>query len=372
MGVSTVNRLRTVLLPLAALALVLLVTAVGSAHAEGPRMVVIDQDTSGPGGSDMASLLVFLQSPKAQVLGITVVSGDGWRDTEVRHALRLLELMGRTDVKVHPGAVFPLVRTAEFTQLSDQLYGKVTYSGAYNKTRNGEWNSSPELAEGNPATKPDDEDAAHFLVRMVHEHPHQVTIYAAGPLTNIALAIRLDPAFAELAEEIVLMGGAVLPVTEAREWVNRPRHEFNFWFDPEAASIVLNANWQKITATTIDASIQTHLLQVLDALQQEKSPVAQYLVKYTPHNSVSGYAWDELAAATWLDPAITTGERAVYMDVDLNHGPTYGDVLLWSENDKPLLTHHLVHAQTRVDVERLNKNLIELFKAPVQAAAKAR
>ena len=65
------------------------------------------------------------------MLGITVVSGDQWRDEEVAHTLRLLEIIGRTDIPVMKGAAFPLVRTREETQLWQQHYGKVAYSGAW-------------------------------------------------------------------------------------------------------------------------------------------------------------------------------------------------------------------------------------------------
>src|SRR5690349_23787970 len=73
------------------------------------RKVIINQDCSGPGGSNMQTLLTLIQSPQVEVLGITVVSGNQWRDEEVAHTLRLLELIGRTDIPVVPGAVFPLV-----------------------------------------------------------------------------------------------------------------------------------------------------------------------------------------------------------------------------------------------------------------------
>ena len=78
-------------------------------------------------------------------------------------------------------------------------------------------------------------------------------------MTNIALAVKLDPDFAGLAKELVIMGGSLNPQTTDPEFVNNPRHEFNFWFDPEAASIVLRAPWPKITDTTIDASLETNL-----------------------------------------------------------------------------------------------------------------
>src|ERR1700721_1169708 len=86
--------------------------------------------------------------------------------------------------------------------------------------------------------------------------PHPVTIYAAGPLTNVALAVSLDSQFAELAQELVVMGGSLNPQTEAAEWSSNPRHEFNFWFDPEAASIVLKARGRKISVTAIEPSLK--------------------------------------------------------------------------------------------------------------------
>lgn len=107
------NFMGLVVLPKVFLPVVLFCTALSIAQAassgetQSLRYVIADQDASGPGGSDMAGLLVFLQSPRVNLLGITVVTGDSWRDVEVAHTLRLLELMGRTDVKVYPGAAFP-------------------------------------------------------------------------------------------------------------------------------------------------------------------------------------------------------------------------------------------------------------------------
>src|ERR1700758_1053077 len=79
--------------------------------AQPKRKIIIDQDCSGPGGSNLQTLALLIQSPDIDVLGITVVSGDQWRDEEVAHALRLLEIIGRTDIPVMSGAIFPLVRS---------------------------------------------------------------------------------------------------------------------------------------------------------------------------------------------------------------------------------------------------------------------
>src|ERR1700693_5321687 len=95
------------------------------------RLVLIDQDGSGPGGSNQMAMMALLQSPQAEVLGITIVTGNAWRDEEVQHTLRMLEWIGRTDVPVVPGAVFPLVRTQQETRLASQLAGKVVWLGAW-------------------------------------------------------------------------------------------------------------------------------------------------------------------------------------------------------------------------------------------------
>ena len=99
--------------------------------AQTKRKVIIDQDARGPATTDQQSILVFLHSPEVEVLGITVVSGDMWRDEEMAHTLRMLELVGRTDVPVVPGAVYPLINRMELIERWEGLYGKVRYQGAW-------------------------------------------------------------------------------------------------------------------------------------------------------------------------------------------------------------------------------------------------
>ena len=123
--------MKTPFVKLSALVFSALLLASGFASAEPRRKVIINQDCSGPGGSNLQTLLVMIQSPQIEVLGITVVSGDQWRDEEVAHTLRLLEIIGRTDIPVVPGAAFPLVRTREEAQRWQDRYGKVAYAGAW-------------------------------------------------------------------------------------------------------------------------------------------------------------------------------------------------------------------------------------------------
>jgi len=341
--------------------------------------VLIDQDGSGPADSNTMGMMVLLQSPQAEVLGVTVVTGNAWRDEEVKHTLRMLELIGRSDVPVVPGAVFPLVRTQEETLLEMQLIGKPFWVGAWGrqttdlappaglvqaKIRTHEPWEIPSLPEGSPQTKPLAEDAPHFLIRQVRAHPGQVTIYAAGPLTNIALAVAIDPQFAELTRGIVIMGSSINPQTDDAEFATSPRHEFNFWFDPEAARIVLRAGWQRIDVTTVDVSIKAMFTQeMFDAISRSSNPAAQYISKFARERY---YLWDELAACAWLDPSIITKIREVYMDVDLSHGPSYGDTLTWVEKLKPATEVRLVHAQMDVDLPKFRKMFVDLMSAPTQ------
>ena len=356
------------------LASLLLLLSVPVAVAE-KRLVLVDQDAMGPGGSNQMSLMVLLQSPEAQVLGITVVTGDAWRDEEVQHTLRMLELLGRTEVPVVPGAVFPLVRTQKGTRISSQIDGKVNWLGAWgdgptsleNQVTHGADPARahdpyfvPPMPEGAPHALPLSQDAAHFLIAQVHAHPHQVTICALGPLTNIALAISIDPHFAELTQGIYIMGSSLDPQTDDPEFASNPRHEFNFWFDPEAAHIVLRAPWPRIDVTTVDVSIKAPFTQkMLDEISQSKSPAAQYIARYSQDRY---YLWDELTACTWLEPSIITRERLLYMDVDISHGPSYGNTLTWTAPFKPDTGVQQVHAQMDLDLPKFDAMFVELMK----------
>lgn len=259
----------------------------GTARVEAPgadqpahprRKVIVDDD-----GFALMELMV-LGDPDVDVLGFTSVTGGSWANRVTAQMLKGLETAHRTDVPVHQGATFPLVNSEALTDRWEALYGKLTWKGAWMKA----WveptlQSTPpyhrpddpvDLPGGNPVTRPADEDAARFMIRMVHRYPGEVTILAAGPMTNVALAQRLDPEFAGLAKELVYMGGSFNPHQVirnqsadefAREFANSPRREFNTRFDPEAASIVSRGNWRAITAIPVDPSTST---QITDKLKE--------------------------------------------------------------------------------------------------------
>jgi purine nucleosidase len=341
----------------------ILLTACLTCGAE-QRKIIIDQDAAGPGGTDLQSILLLIQSPQTEVLGITVVTGDQWLKAEVAHTLRMLELIGRTDIPVVPGAEHPLVRRKQETELWEQRYGSVAWLGAWTPRFYHPPDDLGEIPEGKPSTMPADEDAAHFLIRMVHKFPNQIAIYEGGPMTNLALAISIDPGFAELARELVFMGASLNPQTTDPEFVNTPRREFNLWFDPEAAHIVLRARWKKIVCTTVDISVKTRgTSELMSRIKSGDSPAARYVGQYARLQGEYNYLWDELAAAAWLDPSLITKKEMRFMDVNLDRGPGYGDTLTWIDRDKPKIELQPVEVQDDLDTEKFYKMFVYLLTA---------
>jgi inosine-uridine nucleoside N-ribohydrolase len=343
----------------------LLLSSSLTAWSQDRRKVIIDQDAAGPGGTDQQSMLLLIQSPQTDVLGITVVTGDAWLTSEVAHTLRMLELVGRTDIPVFRGAELPLVRRKAETEIWEQRYGSVAWLGAWTPRFYHAPDQLGDMPEGKPTTKAADEDAAHFLVRMVHKFPGEITIYAGGPMTNLALAQSIDPDFASLAKELIFMGASLSPQTDDPEFINTPRHEFNIWFDPEAAHIVLRAPWKKMVCTTVDISVKTRMTnEIINQIKAGDTPSAKYIGSYSRLYGQYNYLWDELAAAAWLDPSIITKSETRYMDIDLAEGAGYGNILTWTDKDKPKLDVKPVEIQVDLDTQKFYKMFVDLLKAP--------
>ncbi len=335
-----------------------------AAHAQSLRKVIIDQDASGPGGSDMLAILALVNSSETDLLGITVLTGNAWRDEEVLHALRLLEIVGRTDIPVVPGATFPLVSSREYIAKWELLYGQVAYQGAWNHAKGHPVHGPteiPPMPEGAPTIKASSEDAPHFLVRLARKYPHEITIYAAGPMTDLALAIALEPHFPELVKELIVMGGSIHPQTNDPELALQPRREFNFWMDPEASHAVLHARWPRLVLTTVDISVKTFMDKGLIAqIAKSARPSAQYAARYAE----AGYLWDELAALAWLDPSLITKWVALYVDVNVDRGAGYGDTLVWVPGQQPGFGERLVEVQKDLDKAKFYREFVDLLTGP--------
>jgi inosine-uridine nucleoside N-ribohydrolase len=203
------------------------------------------------------------------------------------------------------------------------------------------------------------------MVRMVRQYPHEVTIYAAGPMTDLALAIALDPQFPELSKELIVMGGSINPHTDNPEFALSPSHEFNFWMDPEASSAVLHAHWPRVVVTTVDISVKTMMdKELIEQIRKSPTPAAQYVAKYAEAN----FLWDELAAAAWLDPSIITKWKKLYMDVDTDRGAGYGNTLVWAPGRQPGMGEVLAEVQDDLDKAKFYKEYVEFLTRPTPGA----
>jgi len=188
--------------------------------------VLIDCD---PGQDDALALLLALASPELEVLGVTTVAGNQTVDKTTANALRVLELAGRTDIRVAAGAERPLV--GELVVAADS-HGETGLDG-------------PALPPA--GTEPVAEHAVDFLAARLLASERPVTLIPLGPLTNVALLLAAHPASAARIERIVLMGGAI------REGNQTPSAEFNIWVDPEAAARVFDSGFD-VTMVGLDVT----------------------------------------------------------------------------------------------------------------------
>lgn len=359
--------LRAGLLALAALGIA---TPTLAKEAPARQMVIIDDE-----GISLMHMSL-LASPDIDVVGVTSVTGNLWAPRGAATQLRMLEMMGRTDVPVAQGALYPLLNTEERTKRWEALYGKLTWKGVWMR----EWveptkQSTPayrapddlsDIPGGSPTTHAIPETAANFMIRMVHKYPGQIMIVEGGPMTNLALAQRLDPEFASLAKGLIYMGGSFNPQRVldnrsarefAREFANSPRREFNIRFDPEAASIVSRAPWKSITVIPVDPSTATQLSPELVARALKAAPDS---IKPLIQGFETGFPmWDEIVAAVLIDPSIVTQSEQLYVDYDTQFGATYGDTLSWREHYEPGLGEQKATVVLSVDPKKMDDVIVD-------------
>ena len=206
---------------------------INSVNSNQNHKVIIDTD---PGIDDAMAILLALNHPNIELLGLTTIFGNLATEGATRNAIDLLEHFGAPHIPVAKGADKPLEKT--LGAFPDFVHGK---------------NGFGEITIPTSALKACDLCAAEFIVEQVLKYPGQVTICAIAPLTNLALALKLEPKIAQLTKQVVIMGGAVRvngnvsPVAEA-----------NIHNDPLAADIVLNAGWP-VTLVGLDVTLKVIL-----------------------------------------------------------------------------------------------------------------
>lgn len=222
-----------------------------------PMKIIIDTD---PGIDDTMAIFLALQSPELEVIGLTTIFGNVYTHQATENALRLLEIAERTDIPVAHGAENPLL--GHFTSPANFVHG-----------HDGQGNVDLPA----PQQQPHEQSAAQFIVEQIMQQPDEITLVPIGPLTNIALALRLEPRIEENVKKVVLMGGNPIEPGNAT-----PTAEANFYYDPEAADMVLGAAWP-VTMIPLDATHKVHMSgEQLDQFAQADNPLSQHIGKILP------------------------------------------------------------------------------------------
>ncbi|CAD0041354.1 unnamed protein product, partial [Aureobasidium pullulans] len=307
-------------------------------HTTVKPKVIMDNDWG------TAGFIPYLMALDAgwDVLGLVSDTANSW-------ALQsTLEIGNLSCIPVHKGADYPLLNTPELFQT--MVHGKLAWEGSFapenltyealgNDPTSGDPTrvSKAALYEGYPNTTFASKDAAWFMIQQVRKYPGQVSIYSAGALTNIALAIRMDPDFAKNAKKLVIM-----PYT------------INLMIDPEGTKIALTAPFPNITIAGNVANQVSVTQEYLDDIYKVKNPYSSLMHKY--YGTIFPL-WDETAAAIMLDPTIVKNTTSFYLDVDTApSSPNYGNIHAYQEALKPTAQNlQKVNMVVSIDGNRLKK-----------------
>jgi inosine-uridine nucleoside N-ribohydrolase len=281
---------------------------------EAATPIILDCD---PGHDDAIALLLTLASPELELLAVTTVHGNQTLEKTTANALRVLELVGRTDVPVAAGAERPLARELA---VASHVHGESGLDG-------------PALPPA--TTTPVARVAVDLMVERIARSPRPVTLVPTGPLTNIARL--LDRIGEENLERIVLMGGSI------GEGNMTPAAEFNIWADPEAAASVFRSGLVTMIGLEVThrALVTPPIAARLRATGKTGAFVAE-LIEFYRRYHVETYGWDgapvhdAVAVAYVLRPGLVETRRCnveVELDSELCRGRTVVD--LWRRTDRP-------------------------------------
>lgn len=225
------------------------------------QRIIIDTD---PGIDDAAAILMALASPELTVEAVTTVFGNGPVDACTANASRILLAAGRTDIPVFQGAAKPLVRLPN-AGWAQHIHGDDALG-----------NTGFPLPEGTPQPG-GGRHAALELIDRVIAAPGEATILALGRLTNVALALSLEPRFAQSVVRIVVMGGAVYVPGNVS-----PVASANLYEDPESAAIVYSSG-VPLAQVGLDVCNKVHISQSqLEQIKEAGTPTARLLSAATP------------------------------------------------------------------------------------------
>ncbi|KUJ12922.1 inosine-uridine preferring nucleoside hydrolase [Mollisia scopiformis] len=323
------------------------------------KYAILDNDWSSAG------FIPFLLAVDAgiEVLALTSSTSNSWQKQCAYHALATLEAGNLSCIPVYYGSTYPLINTYERFQAWEAVHGVLPWQGVfapYNATAealgsdptadgtNANRIAASAFVEGFPnTTAVTGKTAAQFMVEQVRKYPGQVSIYAAGAMTNVALAVRLDEEFASLAKELVIMGGYVdVNMYQATGTTNQAdiNSDINLMIDPEASKIALTAAFPNIIIAGNVANQVISSQEFLDEIYEVKNPYSKLMYEY--YGTIFPF-WDETAMAILIDPSIVTNATTVYLDVDVAYAsPSYGNIHVYQSALMPPNIRNVTYVNT--------------------------
>jgi purine nucleosidase len=271
------------------------------------KRIIIDTD---PGIDDSLAILLAVASPEVQLEGLTVVHGNCSAEQGTINALSILELAQASHIPVATGYDLPLVQPS---LLAPETHG-------------GQGLGYAKLPA--PLSRPQVQKGCDFLIEKIMSNPGEITLVAIGPLTNIAMAIRLEPRIVQNVKEVIIMGGAI-----RHEGNTTPLAEFNTFVDPHAAHIVYHSG-MPITLVPLDVTYQVILTHAdVDRLKSLPSGVPKFIEDATrfymefhdEYQKIEGCVInDPLVLALTFAPELCDYEEQ-FVDVDINGGVSMGN-----------------------------------------------
>ena len=291
---------------------------------------------------DGVALIMLANAPNIDLVGVTCVTGNSWVQEGVAYAARHLEIEGRS-VPLLQGMQYPLrPQRHELFEGERAMYGMGhdSWLGSLGRREPETWHEFYRRHYGmEPTFKPSSQHAVNFIIDTIRANPHEITIAAIGPLTNLACAIRMAPDIVPLVKRIVYMGGAFFQQGNVT-----PSAEFNWWIDPEAAQIVVRSAFAEQVVFGLDVCEKVvfrkghydRLMMTLD-----RSPEAGILEKtfvgtmFAKDPKFTHFVWDVIVAAYLIDPTIVTSQRLCSIDVNTQFGLSYGQSLAYLTHCPP-------------------------------------
>ena len=309
--------------------------------------VILDCDM-GYLGDDAYCMYILTQADAAgwiDLLGVTSVGGNEICAVGVNAILNQLEAVGRTDIPVYIGTDVPIMGFRDLTE-DQPVTGGFQWTGGYRQL--GDYVSPQSYHDlgnlydeswGYSETEAQtDMNAAEFMIQQVHENPGEVTIFAIGACTNVALACMMDPTFAENTAGIIYMGGAIDVPGNANAM-----GEFNWFYDPESVQICLNNDFPYQVVVPHDIASKVILAKDVFDMMKEKNntPITQLFLdrlysQYEENPTKSGYCWDAITAAIFLCPDLITETENRDLAVDCNRSSySYANAVTWLTGEGP-------------------------------------